>query len=45
MRCPVCRNTVEPNAGGANIAAHRDTTGRICPATGYPYRITAGEVD
>ena len=38
-RCPVCRSTVIPNHDDL-IKSHRDGVGRLCPATGFPYRIT-----
>ena len=40
VRCPICRQTVIPNVGGNNIAAHRDSIGGICPAAGEPIYIT-----
>lgn len=38
-RCPVCRATVIPDHND-RIKRHRDGVGRLCPATGFPYRIT-----
>lgn len=37
--CPVCGSTVIPNHDDL-IKPHRDGVGRLCPATGFPYKIT-----
>jgi len=39
MRCPVCCRNIQPNAGGRNLAYHRDKLSRPCPASGYPITI------
>lgn len=41
-RCPVCRNTVTPDLD-EHIKPHRDGIGRLCPTTGFPYKITHQE--
>lgn len=38
-RCPVCHHTVTPDCDN-HIRRHRDGIGRLCPATGFPYKIT-----
>jgi hypothetical protein len=40
MTCPVCRHTV---TGIDVIHRHRDSCGRICPASGAPTHITNHE--
>ena len=42
--CPVCRQTVHTNAGGINIAYHRDKADKPCPASGEPITITLTEL-
>ena len=39
MICPVCCRDIKTNAGGINLAYHRDKVGSPCPASGYPAHV------
>lgn len=42
-QCPACKRVVWATAGG-NIIRHRDTAGKPCGTSGYPFRITDPEL-
>jgi hypothetical protein len=39
VTCPVCRRDIKTNAGGINLAYHRDKVGQPCPASGITARV------